>query len=147
METPPTIFLTLLCGAALALCWIVICLLAKFGSQAWNWIDDNEQPIRVNPVFSWIMLRLGYKPAREVSPYSAYTWKTEDGKKESNGEIAFFMPLLILLFCPTAIYIGLWLYPVTLAAITIFLVGYLARFARRHRKLFDKHLKDPDAHR
>lgn len=147
MELPPTIFLMILAGCALALFWIVICLLAKFGSKAWNWIDDNDQPIKENPVLAWIMRRLGYKPACELSSYSAWVWESPDGRKQSDGAVAIFMPLIILLVCPTAIYIGLWLYPVTLTGIALFLIAYLARFARRHRKLFDRHLKDPDAHR
>lgn len=147
MELPPTIFLTMLCGAALALFWIVIVLLSKFGSRAWNWIDDNEQPIKINPLLAWIMRRLGYEKATYETHQTFMSWSTPDGKKKSDGEFAFFIPLLILFWAPTAIYIGLWLYPVTLAAITLFLIAYIARFARRHRKLFEKHLKDPDAHR
>jgi hypothetical protein len=45
------------------------------------------------------------------------------------------------------IFTGLWLYPLTLTGATLCLVAFLARFARRHKKLFDKHLKDPEAHK
>jgi len=147
MELPPTIFLTFVAGGALAIGWGLTCLLAKLGCRAWNWIDDNDQPIKINPLLAWIMRRLGYEKASYETHQTFMSWSTPDGKKKTDGEFAFFIPLLILFWAPTAIYIGLWLYPVTLAAITLFLIAYVARFARRHRKLFEKHLKDPDAHR
>nr|WP_314585550.1 hypothetical protein [uncultured Pseudomonas sp.] len=148
MELPPTIILTAIAGFALSVGWLITYLFANLARKAWNWIDDNDDPVKRNPILDWLMPRLGYQIDQQHLNYGGkYIWEKNNGKDTSNGDIAIFMPFLILLVFPTAIYIGLWLYPVTLTGIALFLIAYLARFARRHRKLFDKHLKDPDAHR
>ena len=38
-------------------------------------------------------------------------------------------------------------YPITLTILTFMLISYIARMGIRHRKLFDKHTEDKDAHK
>lgn len=147
MEFKQQILLTLVAGTALAGLWIAMYMLVNLGRAAWNWIDDNERPVPRNPIITWLMPRLGYRIDEERLKYgSSYIWEKE-GKGSSSGDIAVFMPMFLLFWAPSAIFVGLWLYPLTLAAITLFLIACVARFARRHKKLFDKHLKDPQAHK
>jgi hypothetical protein len=39
------------------------------------------------------------------------------------------------------------LWPLALFCIALLAVAHVSRFARRHKKLFDKHVKDPEAHK
>ena len=57
------------------------------------------------------------------------------------------MASLTLLGGPLAIYLSIQLYPVVLAAGLLYAIAHTARFARRHKKLFDEHVKDPEAHK
>ena len=131
-------------GFFLALVWIASIVGSKLWAMTWNWIDDGDSKVEFNPLVLAVMRRLGYTNDRDSS---CYPYQKNKGEDISDGSRAVFFPLLLLLFSPLAIVIGYRLYPLTIAAITLFLLARLARFARRHRKLFDKHLKDPEAHK
>ena len=43
-------------------------------------------------------------------------------------------------------YVAVLFYPVTLSILTLMLISYIARIGIRHRKLFDMHTENKDAH-
>ncbi|PRA53200.1 MULTISPECIES: hypothetical protein [Pseudomonas] len=134
----------LVIGALLAIAWIALIVGSKVWQLTWNWIDDDESRVECNPLVFAVMRRLGYTRDRDST---SYPYQKGDGEKISDGSLAVVLPLFLLLVCPLAIVVGFRLYPLVIAAITLFLIARLARFARRHKKLFDKHLKDPEAHK
>lgn len=134
----------LVIGALLAIAWMASIIGSKVWQMTWNWIDDDDSRVEYNPLVFAVMKRLGYTRDRDSA---CYPYQNSDGKKISDGSTAVFLPFFLLFVSPLAIVIGFRLYPLVIAAITLFLIARLARFARRHKKLFDKHLKDPAAHK
>lgn len=126
-------------GLLLGLGWVALYIFSWAWAWSWAWIDDAKAP-RTNPLIKFVMHLRGYDDGDWV-------WKFRKGDKKSDGESGFFYPLLALLVGPLFVVTAVTIYPVTLAALTLFLLARLARFARRHKKLFDKHIKDPDAHK
>lgn len=128
-------------GLLLGLGWVALYVLSWVWAWSWAWIDDSKAP-KANPLISFVMRRMGWKELDGgcfVYEKGCHEW--------SDGASGFFYPLLALLFLPTLAVTAVTFYPVTLAAVTLLLMARLARFARRHKKLFDKHIKDPDAHK
>lgn len=126
-------------GLLLGLSWFALYLLSWVWAWTWAWIDDSKAP-RANPMIRFVMQRMGWGEGDWLYAYKR-------GGRGSDGERGFFLPLLALTFGPMLAVLAVTIYPVTLAALTFFLLARLARFARRHKKLFDKHIKDPDAHK
>ena len=138
----PALGLAFALGLLLSVGWLALYLLSWGWARTWAWIDDSEAP-KNNPLLQMIMFRTGWKASTNRWSSCAY----EKGNESSSGAEAFFFPLVILFLGPMLAVIAFKLYPVTLAALTLYLIARLARFARRHKKLFDKHIKDPDAHK
>ncbi|GFM73780.1 hypothetical protein PSCICL_47720 [Pseudomonas cichorii] len=130
-------------GVALAILWIFLYALAAIWSRVWAWIDDTKTPT-YNPLINKVMSQLGW--TYQDGDYN-FERKYIRGNKKSDGELGFFGPLLILLCGPILLALAIKLYAATLTAFTLYLLARLARFARRHKKLFDKHVKDPAAHK
>jgi len=128
-------------GILLALGWIAINILCWIWNWTWAWIDDSE-PEKSGAIINFLALSRGFKAHK--SEYLKY--KSECGDY-SNGWVEFFAPMLLLLIGPVIFLIAFLLYPLTLSIFGLYLTARLARFSRRHKKLFDKHLKDPDAHK
>ena len=57
-------------------------------------------------------------------------------------QVVFFTSL-----SPFIILTSITLYPLTIGIATTLSIAYLARFVRRHKKLFDKHIVDKEAHK
>mgnify|MGYP001611589864 CR=1 FL=1 len=111
--------------------------------KTWAWIDDAE-PGR-NPVLELLAKLRGWTQYTTQGTSTTYFW-WKDKTGDSKPDVLF--PFMAVAFCtPLATYLGIKFYPVLLVALTLVLIAYVARFARRHRKLFDKHLKDPEAHK
>jgi hypothetical protein len=125
-------------GLLLGLGWCALYVLSWAWSWSWAWIDDSEAP-KANPLISFVMRRMGWADGDRW-------FRFRKGDQISDGASGFFYPLLALLFGPALAVLAVTIYPATLAALTLFLLARLARFARRHKKLFDKHIVDPNAH-
>ncbi|MGN8104669.1 hypothetical protein [Pseudomonas sp. 22072] len=109
--------------------------------KAWAWIDDAEAGR--NPVLEFLARLRGWTPY--TTGGAGYQW-WKDKKDSTHTEVV--LPFLgAFFFTPLAIFLGIKLYPLVVAALTLVAVAFVARFARRHKKLFDKHLKDPEAHK
>lgn len=128
-------------GVILGAAWVAAYVFSWIWAWAWAWIDDAETPGK-NPLIDYVMRKMGWVSPRRYSSF-LYT-KKEDF---SDGACGFFYPLIAIATAPAAITLLILLYPLTLSALLAVLLARLARFARRHKKLFDKHLKDPDAHK
>jgi hypothetical protein len=126
-------------GFGLGFLWIAAYFLSGLWAGVWAWIDDSKAP-EANPLIANVMKRMGWIESERL-------WGYEKGSLRSDGECAFFYPLIGLFVAPTAAALMVWLYPLTIAGALAYFVARLARFARRHKKLFDKHLKDPEAHK
>lgn len=109
--------------------------------KAWAWIDDAEAGR--NPVLEFMARLRGWTPY--TTEGNGYQW-WKDKKDSTQTEV--LLPFLgLFFFSPLAVFLAIKLYPVVMAALTLVAVAFVARFARRHKKLFDKHLKDPEAHK
>lgn len=139
-------------GVLLGLSWIGLYLLCWVWCWAWAWIDDCDTPSH-NPLVAKVMELMGYEKDSGVWAYKKIKEKVElkfstyTSFYESDGERGFFYPLIVFLVGPSICLIAFVLYPLTIGVVTAFALAHLARFARRHKKLFDKHIKDPDAHK
>jgi hypothetical protein len=139
---PVQLFGCLILGVALFVAMLLTVGLGKLWRNVWGWIDDSE-PGR-NPVLEFLARLRGWTPYT-TEGYSKYLWWKDKKGEQRPDVLLFFFP--ITMFAPLAIYLSIKLYPVLLTFVTLAVVAYVARFARRHRKLFDKHLKDPEAHK
>lgn len=126
-------------GIIFGMAWIGAYFLSWVWAWSWAWVDDCEAP-KDNPLILRVMTKMGYGEGDWL-----YRYKKD--KHKTDGERAFFFPLLALVLTPTLAALLTFIYPVTLCAICLYLIARLTRFARRHKKLFDKHIKDPSAHR
>jgi len=68
-----------------------------------------------------------------------YTWRIPLGS----------YPYIIIsfLFAPIFCVFAIKAYPVTIGIATALLLAHLARFSRRHKKMFDEHVSDKNAHK
>lgn len=134
-------------GVALAVGWALLLLLTGIWQKVWRWVDDDQSPENPNYFIAKVMTWLGFTGDRASN---IYPWQRNGGDSSndiSGGGRAFWYPLLALLVAPLMAALCIRFYPVALTAGTLYLVARLARFARRHKKLFDKHIKDPEAHK
>lgn len=116
-------------------------LLGLAWRKALAWIDDAEAGR--NPVLEFMARLRGWTPyTTEGNGYQ--WWKDKKGSTQTEVLLPF---LGLFFFSPLAVFLAIKLYPVVMAAMTLVAVAFVARFARRHKKLFDKHLKDPEAHK
>jgi len=130
-------------GVALAVACGLIILLGKAWRHAWGWIDDSE-PGR-NPVLELIARLRGWTTFETKGTTSTYLWwKDKKGETRTDPFIDLF---LVVLFTPLSIYLVFKLYALALFVVSLLAIAFVARFARRHKKLFDKHIKDPEAHK
>jgi hypothetical protein len=129
-------------GILLAVFWIAANILGWIWSGCWAWIDDSEAP-EVGPINRLSMKLIGF----EYKTDRLWKYYTDGEDDASDGVIGFFLPLLAMLISPLVFTLAFFLYPLTLSIFGLYLTARLARFARRHKKLFDKHIKDPEAHK
>ncbi|HDS0956592.1 hypothetical protein [Pseudomonas sp.] len=130
-------------GLLLGLAWFALYLLSWAWVWSWAWMDDSKPPKR-NPLIEAVNKYRGLEPGQGIC--CKYGYQGKDGERK-DGEGGFFYPFLALALGPLALLVAFKLYPVVLAAATALAVAHVARFARRHKKLFDKHIKDPEAHK
>jgi len=126
-------------GLLLSVAWVACYILSWVWAWTWAWIDDSKSP-RNNPLLSRTMKLMGWKEGDWLYGYLK-------GGNGSDGESAFFYPLLALLTAPCLGLTILVFYPLAIGIAGAFGLAHITRFARRHKKLFDKHIKDPDAHK
>lgn len=136
-----------LCGGAIAALWVLAYILCWVGQWAWAWVDDSEVG-KVSLLISWIAGVTGYEYV--IKSYSSsFVWKKK-GKRDSSadwGFVPFFNIALITSSVPMVVVLCFNLYQVAISILIAAMLAWVARFSRRHKKLFDKHVVDKDAHK
>ena len=128
-------------GGALALAWVAGLIFSRGGQRAWAWVDDAKAA-KNNPLLVFVAKCFGYEC--DGSSYHQYRHHT---RRDSLGaDIFFWWPMLALAALPMTLLVMLNLYPITLMAAGAYLMAQLARYSRRHKKAFDKHVDDKVAH-
>lgn len=129
----------LLFGVFCAACFFLLAWLTQVVKQGLLWVDDRkaEGPF---PMTVLIAKLWGYKHRDGV-----YFEKKGHSDKDSSDFL--FYHALAIVFLPLAINLSLRFYPVVLSLLLLYGLAHTARFARRHKKLFDEHVKDPKAHK
>lgn len=157
---------------ASAFCFVGVAYILCYVCQwVWSWVDDGEmssvnwlcEKTRLTkwkyPVYNAHGDCLRRKRDRGDKPFG-YAKDKKNKNKGVSGLIegkdyvysfnlsTTCLPFMFsLLALPMAALIAFKLYPVTLFIGTSIAVAYLSRFARRSKKLFDKHVTDKDAHK
>jgi len=162
----------LLCAGFFIICsWVAAYVISWASQYTWAFINDS----RVGEI-NWLSSKINYSKYRypvysvwggeelktaikeNHKPY-AYSKNKEDKNKNSShvnsdnykwefetyGGILTVSVLTSLI--PFCIVLAFEFYPVTLFAVTIAAVIYLARFAMRGKKMFDSHVNNKGAHK
>ena len=156
-------------GCGLVAAWLLGLIISRFGAWCWAWVDESqvrskdwwfEQTIeRMMPVlpspeeFGWKRAPHGsYWRYYKGPSYSRKTAHTDSIQGFANTETqdpsGYVATLLaVLLFSPTAVVIAFAFYPIAIAVVLAYTIAHLARYSRRHKKAFDEHTKDKEAHK
>lgn len=153
--------------------WMFVLLLSEIAQRAWAWIDDSERckknfiHERISfskwkyPVYCEHDLKSKNIASLDIHGYAKdkaldgasifepkrlthevdfiYSWQSSFGSPVWTIGLTSLSPMVILF--------SIHIYPVVLFAASSAVMGYVARFARRHKKLFDKHLTNKEAHK
>ena len=120
---------------------VVLLILTQIGVHLWKWVDDLDC-LPPNPLVKGAGNLWGYKWEEGFNRYIKRN-KEKRVVDRSEGE-GFVLSIAFILAC-IPILVKVWV--LTLFVFSILAVAHLARFARRHKKLFDLHVKDKDAHK
>jgi len=132
--------MALIIGGCLSAAWVAIYIFSWLVMWAWAWVDDKKAD-NANVILSFIMIRLFNFDKAEYG-YFIY----QKGAERSDGVIAFNVSLLCFFLAPILITALIDFNQVTLFIVATVLLAFLARYTRRHKKLFDLHIKDKAAH-
>ena len=151
------------CGLFIAIAWAVAPLISLIIQTAVAWIDDSDRASE-----NWVVHTLYKKThkyrypvyngaSKEVFGYAKD--KKHSGAKSSSLRIdenyvfshdaGFFYPISVAVVggIPFAVVAAFDFYPITLSILGFVVMAHMARFGRRHQKLFTKHIEDKNAHR
>ena len=147
-------------GASLLIAVIIVIgiILGYIAAYSWKFIDDSDKVgdnlfFRILPNFNkkykykllWVSGRL-YGYSKDKRDDGKYWIDCNNVNCFSKGEL-IGLNILILAASPVVLFGAIAVYPITIAAIILTVVAYLARFTRRLSKAFDKHTKDANAHK
>lgn len=109
-------------------------------ASALAWVDDKKYKGR-NPLFLLMARAWGYKPKKGCD--YAYT----NGAKEKYTADLVGISLIVIVLAAPITYLAVKFYEIPMGLALLYAIAHTARFARRHKKLFDEHVKDPEAHK
>jgi hypothetical protein len=124
--------------------WMFLWLLVWIGQSCWAWVDDTEVAERNKLVILLNKLWGNTLHRRAASGGGYYLNKNDDSVE---GGSAFFKTVFITALIPIIIVAIVDFYTVALIALSAYALAHVTRFARRHKKLFDKHVDDKNAHK
>jgi len=149
-------------GCCIAALWIVAYVFSWSVQWGWSWIDDSKVGKR-----NWLANKLNYSKWKypvylycedEVFGYAKD--KKHDGQKGLcdldhgvdyiyNHETGVFYWKIgfVVSLLPIASVIAFKIYPITLTCGVLIILAHVARFSRRHKKIFEDHVKDKNAHK
>jgi len=158
------------CGGAILLVWLFAYLFSWAVQCAWAFIDDSKVSER-----NWFADKVEFskykyplhneygegleRAIREKQKPFAYS-KNKRDKDKRYQDVAekdkkydwqvyggIFTTAMLSAWIPFAIVLSFNFYPVFLFLTSSFAVAYLSRFARRSKKLFDKHVNNKEIHK
>jgi len=138
---PERMFLAMiLMGVAMAALFFTLSAATEAVKTALLWVDDRK-PEGPWPMMTLIGTLCGYE-------YSdSYERFQKEGKEDIRGADLLARSCVVVGAIPMAICVTVNFYPIVLSLALLYAIAHTARFARRHKKLFDKHIKDPEAHK
>ena len=133
-------------GGCLAAAWILAYLFSWIGCWAWAWVDDSKAP-KSNPIIAWFMYKLGWKDRES----DCFRFKRQSKQRKhwediSDGSCVIVGGLIISAAFPMGSLIAFKFYPIAIGIVIAYGVAHLARYSRRHKKVFDEHVEDKKAH-
>ena len=136
-------------GGCITVLWVVAYLSCWAGQWVWAWIDDSKTGGN-NAILQWVMAKQGWKKTDSSGGCWAY-YKGKDywdnNAVKSDGAVIFFPVAVLLGFSPVIALSAFKVYPIALTIGVLIGIAFLARFARRNKKMFDAHVEDKDAHK
>ena len=147
----------LMCLCILGL-WVSAFILSWIIQHAWAWVDDSKKSER-----SWLAGKIPmiiktkwvhpiYYDAdkRDFRGWAKKPSKGYDGRLNHGEDFKFgcevipwqIYTVLITSLAPIAILLSIKFYPLAISIVTMTIIAYLARFSRRTKKAFDKHIVD-----
>lgn len=129
-----------LVGIMAAACTLLLFPLSSAAASALAWVDDKKYKGR-SPMTLWLARLWGYKP----KPNCDYHFVKGD-KQKYVADIVGMSLLLVVVSFP-GLYLAVKFYEIPMGLALLYAIAHTARFARRHKKLFDEHVKDPEAHK
>ena len=117
---------------ALVAIWVSLYPISWIYWGAWGWLHDNKEQKCHNRVAEWL---------------TTIIWREDRSKYRYNVEYSFFAGFCVNLTLLALFPLTLYLYEITLFIVTVVALMHLTRFSIRHGKLFDKHVKDKEAHK
>lgn len=136
-------------GGCLFAFGIIAPLISSLLSRCWAWVDDSKQ-VGYNVLFGWVVGKC-FNLRRDR--WGEYRWESGEGNRVADGDgfdltmFWIFCFLLPLAFLPALIVFFMFNYEIAIALLTLYTIAHLARYSRRHKKVFDKHVSDPKAHK
>lgn len=128
--------------------YLLVILLGMFSTWLWNFIDDFDKPLRQNMVVRFGMRVIGFEP--HPTPTSLRTGYQRIGStsgEEYDSDNFIWVGGFLVFGTPAAIAVTKAYSQFVLSIAICVAVVFMARFMRRHKKLFDRHVADKDAHK
>lgn len=132
-------------------CIIVLFILAYvatwLGQCCYAWLDDAKTGEQ-NLIVKFLSEKVFKYKVRDKETYRrySYVYTSKMCSEGSDGFAPFFCTMMLCAVAPLIIVIVLDFLFAALVILGFIVAAHLARFCFRHRKLFDKHIKDKDAH-
>jgi len=121
--------------------WHLAYILCWFIQWSWSWVDDSKMG-KVNTLV---------RKVAHLSGFEDYDGCWDYKHKKSEGRSDGFGPFYAITFgtglLPIVLVVAIEFYPIALSIAVLILMAHLARFSRRHKKIFDEHVKDKSAHK
>lgn len=161
----------------IAVLWLAASILSSVIQHVWAWVDDSSASDenwllkKIDPKLNLSKWKYpvycsasektdptkmgkihGYAKDKKYLNKSVIHANIENGRDyvysfEINARISYIHVIAITILSPIIILLLIDFYALTLSALTLIIIANLARFSRRTKKAFDKHVVNKDAHK
>lgn len=143
IETKGMLFVPFHAVLASMLLYFAIFILAEAWLYIWAWIDESPKS-NFNPFNAFVMsVFFGYKV---TSPTNRYYYCKKEIRTSIDGDKGVIATSIFFAIFPLIVIATIYNPMVLVVLGSLIALSYLARYARRNKKLFDKHIKDKNAH-
>ena len=129
-------------GGCIAVLLILGLLITRICQHIYAWLDDSKVAKR-NVFVVKLNSLWGYEPPESWGFYKI----KKGGSTMNSGEAGPLLSALVCGLLPLLVVLALHHIFFTLTVLGFIAAAHLARFCLRHKKLFDKHLTDKEAHK